>query len=52
MIVSDAVAKDAETGAALADRIQLEETAALRGVSVPVQFVRVKGLRSARAPIV
>jgi hypothetical protein len=50
--VSEAVAKDAETGAALADRMQLEETATLRGVSAPVQFVRVKGLRSARLPVV
>ena len=47
VIVSEAVAKDAETGAALADRMQLVETAVLRGVSAPVQYVRVKGLRSA-----
>ena len=52
MIVSEAVAKDAETGAALADRMQVEETAALRGVSAPVHFVRVKGLRGARPPVV
>ena len=52
VIVSEAVAKDAETEAALADRMQLEETATLRGVSAPVQFVRVKGLRSARLPAV
>jgi class 3 adenylate cyclase len=52
VIVSEAVAKDAETGAALADRVQLEETATLRGISAPVQFVRVKGLRSVRLPIV
>jgi class 3 adenylate cyclase len=52
VIVSEAVAKDAETGAALADRMRLEETATLRGVSAPVRFVRVKGLRSARLPVV
>jgi class 3 adenylate cyclase len=52
VIVSEAVAKDAETEAALADRERLEETATLRGVSAPVQFVRVKGLRSARLPVV
>jgi class 3 adenylate cyclase len=52
VIVSEAVAKDVETGAALADRMQFEETATLRGVSAPVQFVRVKGLRSARLPVV
>ena len=51
VIVSEAVAKDAETGAALADRMQLEETATLRGVSAPVRFVRVKGLSSARLPV-
>ena len=50
-IVSEAVAKDGESGAALADRLQLEETATLRGVSAPVPFVRVKGLRSARLPV-
>jgi class 3 adenylate cyclase len=48
VIVSETVAKDAETGAALADRTLLEETATLRGVSAPVRFVRVEGLRSAR----
>jgi class 3 adenylate cyclase len=48
VIVSEAVAKDAETGAALADRMQLEETATLRGVSAPVRFVRVK----TRLPVV
>ena len=37
VIVSEAVAKDAETEAALADRERLEETAMLRGVSAPVQ---------------
>jgi hypothetical protein len=52
VIVSEAVAKDAETEAALADRMQLEETATLRGVGAPVQLVRVKGLRSARLPVV
>ena len=51
VIVSEAVAKDAETGAALADRMQFEETATLRGVSAPVRFVRVKGLRRARLPV-
>jgi len=51
VIVSEAVAEDAETGAALADRMQLEETATLRGVSAPVRFVRVKGLSSARLPV-
>ena len=45
VIVSEAVAKDAETGAALADRTQIEETAMLRGVSAPVRFVRVEGFR-------
>ena len=52
VIVSEAVAKDAETEAALTDRMQLEETATLRGVGAPVQLVRVKGLRSARLPVV
>ena len=51
MIVSEAVAKDGETGAALADRMQLEETATLRGVSAAVQFIRVEGLRSVRLPV-
>jgi Adenylate and Guanylate cyclase catalytic domain len=51
VIVSEAVAKDAETGAALADRTLLEETAMLRGVSSPVRFVRIQGLRSARLPV-
>jgi class 3 adenylate cyclase len=46
-IVSVAVANDVETGATLADRMQREETAALRGVSEPVRFVRVRGLLSA-----
>ena len=41
VIVSEAVARDAETAAALADRMQIEETAILRGVSAPVRFVRV-----------
>ena len=52
VIVSDAVAKDAETGPTLADRMQLEETATLRGVSAPVRFLRVRGLRSTGLPIV
>ena len=51
VIVSEVMAKDVETGAALADRLQLEETAMLRGVSAPVQFVRVKGLRSSGPPV-
>jgi hypothetical protein len=41
--VSDAVAREAETAAALADRTRIEETAMLRGVSAPVRFVRVTG---------
>jgi class 3 adenylate cyclase len=41
VIVSEDVAGDAETAAALADRTQIEETAMLRGVSAPVRFVRV-----------
>ena len=48
VIVSETVAADAETGAKLSYRMQLEETAMLRGVSAPVRFVRVEGLRSAR----
>ena len=41
VIVSEAVAQDAETAAALADRMQIEETAVLRGVSAPVRFLRI-----------
>jgi hypothetical protein len=41
VIVSEAVAKDAETAATLADRARLEETATLRGISAPVRFLRV-----------
>jgi class 3 adenylate cyclase len=41
VIVSEAVAKDPETEAALADRERLEETTLLRGVTAPVQYVRV-----------
>jgi class 3 adenylate cyclase len=41
LIVSEAVAKDAEAEAALADRERLEETAMLRGVSSPVRYFRV-----------
>ncbi len=41
VIVSEDVARDAETAAALADRTQIEETAMLRGVSAPVRFVRI-----------
>jgi class 3 adenylate cyclase len=47
VIVSEDVAGDAETAAALADRTQIEETAMLRGVSAPVRFVRIMGLRGA-----
>ncbi len=43
LIVSEVVAGDAETAAALADRTQIEETAMLRGVSAPVRFVRIVG---------
>jgi class 3 adenylate cyclase len=43
VIVSEAVARDAETAAALADRTQIEETAMVRGVSAPVRFVRIMG---------
>jgi class 3 adenylate cyclase len=50
--VSEAVAKDAETEVALADRMQLEETATLRGVSAPVRFIRVEGPHSAKLPVV
>jgi class 3 adenylate cyclase len=45
VIVSEDVARDAETAAALADRTQIEETALLRGVSAPVRFVRITGRR-------
>ena len=45
VIVSEDVARDAETAAALADRTQTEETAMLRGVSAPVRFVRITGRR-------
>ena len=41
VIVSESVAKDAATGAALADRTLLEASATLRGVSAPVRFIRV-----------
>ena len=41
VIVSEAVAQDAETAAALLDRTQIEETAVLRGVSSPVRFFRI-----------
>jgi len=47
VIVSEAVANDAAAGAALEHRTLLEETATLRGVSAPVRFVRVEGLRRA-----
>ena len=43
VIVSEAVASDPETAAALADRTRIEETAMLRGVSAPVRYVRVTG---------
>src|SRR5258708_24002386 len=52
VIVSEAVAKDAETEAALADRMQLEETATLRGVSASVRFVRVEGLHRSSLPVI
>jgi class 3 adenylate cyclase len=45
VIVSQEVARDAETAYALADRTQIEETAMLRGVSAPVRFVRIAGRR-------
>ncbi|HEY6522052.1 MAG TPA: adenylate/guanylate cyclase domain-containing protein [Roseiarcus sp.] len=45
VIVSELVAGDAETAAALADRTPIEETAMLRGVSAPVRFVRIVGPR-------
>jgi class 3 adenylate cyclase len=51
VVVSEAVAKDAAAGAALAGRTLLEESATLRGVSAPVRFVRVEGLRRARLPV-
>jgi class 3 adenylate cyclase len=41
LVVSEAVAQDAEAAEALADRTQIGETAMLRGVSAPVRFVRV-----------
>ena len=41
VIVSEAVAQDAETAAVLADRTQIEEAAILRGVSAPVRFLRI-----------
>jgi class 3 adenylate cyclase len=47
VIVSEAVARETETAAALADRTRTEETAMLRGVSAPVRFVRITGLRGA-----
>jgi class 3 adenylate cyclase len=41
VIVSDGVAREAETAAMLADRTQIEETAMLRGVSAPIRFLRI-----------
>ncbi|HEY1863781.1 MAG TPA: adenylate/guanylate cyclase domain-containing protein [Roseiarcus sp.] len=41
VLVSEAVAQDAEAAGALADRTRIEETATLRGVSAPVRFVRI-----------
>jgi class 3 adenylate cyclase len=41
VVVSEAVAKDAEAAGALADRERLEETVMLRGVSSPVLYFRV-----------
>jgi class 3 adenylate cyclase len=43
VVVSEAVAQDAEAAGALADRTRIEETAVLRGVSAPVRFVRIAG---------
>ena len=45
VIVSEDVAEDAETAAALTARTQIQETAMLRGVSAPVRFVRITGRR-------
>jgi class 3 adenylate cyclase len=50
MIVSEAVAREAETAEALADRTQIEEAAMLRGVSAPVRFVRIPGRHEALPP--
>jgi class 3 adenylate cyclase len=47
VIVSEVVAGDAETAAALVGRTQIEETAMVRGVSAPVRFVRITGRRGA-----
>ena len=47
VIVSEAVAQDADSRAALSGRVQSEETAALRGVNTPVRFVRIEGVQSA-----
>ena len=41
VVVSEAVAQNAEAAGALADRTQIEETVMLRGVSAPVRFVRI-----------
>ena len=43
VVVSEAVAQDAEVAGALAERTRVEETAVLRGVSAPVRFVRIAG---------
>jgi class 3 adenylate cyclase len=43
VIVSEVLAGDAETAAALVGRTQIEETAMVRGVSAPVRFVRITG---------
>jgi class 3 adenylate cyclase len=45
VIVSEDVAREAETAAALTDRTQIEETAMLRGVSAPFRFVGITGRR-------
>ena len=51
VVVSEAVAQDAEAAAALADRTRIEETAMLRGVSAPVRFVRIAvGADAGRVP--
>ena len=51
VIVSEAVAKDAAAGTLLEDRPLLDELVTLRGVSAPVRFVRIEGLRGATLPV-
>jgi class 3 adenylate cyclase len=51
VVVSEAMAQDAEAATALADRTRIEETAILRGVSAPVRFVRIAvGAEAGRVP--